>query len=1544
MSASVVTGASVKPHSAKRDTTPHMSDHRSPSSAMPEDDRDSIIDFEDELQQELENEIDASFDSLFAEDLDLDIDFADDAEPSRLSAAPDRTSTEYSVDDDFGDLDHLDNDNDDDDDDANDQDEEDDDEVDFDFDDPSIPIASDAAAPTNPRASAAAAYKPPVYTPTNGSHPRVIEDEDDDEDEEDEYRYDDDDDEEDVEQSDSASEDEFEAVDFGSQVGYGSPTIPAASAAAASGTATATEEPVSATAKRPRTQVRIGDMDFLDRYKDHAPSLTLHLFDSHFRFNGQEGVFLYNSTMRFFFDALNEGRIPVDLVDVLAQVEIKYYEGCLIVEVHDHRRPSLEPKVKKQRVSELMTCSAFGAAHTVPVAASSPFSVPAHVVPEPGSSSAAPTQNGIQGSAEKESAAAEPSSASDRTTVYKKVMRPTAETLNLDIQLLCESSRAQLSQTDVLEIEGMVLVATEEPLDLEPDFQVSRISNAIRYIEYSHMLPRKRCKYNSAEIEAEKEERREKQKLLSLMDDRKNREFQPSFNRLSQVHELRNKKFLSDAEPHPEAMPGTSSTAGSTAGRKKNRGQMSLMPDGSRVIRTLRFVRTINNQSTHTVFHVLAQPEGRGLQGVIRWGVHPDTSIKGGMKTFSFPSEEIMRMHIDNFKLLLSIENNRLVYDSIYPDGIPTAGPPPSSSTAAASATPSTSSRQLPPVSTAGSTVVVDSAENSPIIESSVSSPVVGSNGVSAAAEVPGSPGEGSSASTIQTGSVAKNSARGSRKNSPQPKGKKAASASVEPEAEASTSKTKTAGQKGKSKKALAAAAAAAAAAAEKEAQDAETDGAAAAETDSADVPEIADDAEQQTGESVAMAASKSKGKQAAKASGSLEDVDEDAAKPSTSKEKKGAKGARKTPVPKERKPRAKSKAALAKAAAAEAAAAAAAAAASESSPAPADSTAKSQSPAASQLSVAASGVAGSTSGSAAEDDKPNVQSSALVSPAMTVNSADLLMSPQPTPGVLSGVLSGMRPPAMQQQQQLNGNISQRTINIAVAQLNTQLQAIARANGTAPIEIPTNITSEYLNANPQYYQMLRQQVSVVARQQLQLQLQQQRQQQQQQGGLSTVAGSIGSPQMRPTTPANMAAMMQALQNNTAAAVVSPTGSAQAQVQAPASATTQPDATSAGANSGANTGAQQPLQIQQMLNQLQVTREDFVLVQQYCRISGLQLAGPQDPRFHILLGKAKSGELRRLVVERPGMPAQQQPSNTAGQDMSSAAPMQANSISIAQTPAVVPIQLPRDLSTMTPQERQQFNEFMRLRQLPNAGAGQQNSSANPGLIPNQATFAAAANMLQQQRQMAMSAAATATAASAAVGQSPAIAGNLQSPMVRPAQINGTPVAQPAQRPQAPSIAAMASPNPGPAVPPGLPSAGQQQLLQQLNMAGVTPQERQQVFLQIQQMTLQQQQQRQQQQQQLQQAAAAAPQRPPQINIPMLLQQITSGQVNPAALPPQFLIYLLQNAQLPISPEHRLIMQQTLAHHIQLQQQQQQNGGNQVAAAAATGSGQTGGPSQ
>ncbi|KAJ1959171.1 Transcription factor spt20, partial [Dipsacomyces acuminosporus] len=347
-------------------------------------------------------------------------------------------------------------------------------------------------------------------------------------------------------------------------------------------------------------------------------------------------------------------------------------------------------------------------------------------------------------------------------------MRPTSETINLDLHLACERNRSTLSQDDILRIEGMILLAVEEPLDLEPDVQVSRVSNAIRYIEYGHLLPRKNRKYNSAEIEAEQAEREEKLKLLTLMDDRKNRDFQPSFNRVSQINEWRHKKLLGDAEVYPAAVPPVVST-GKKAPSKKSRSQMSLLADGRKVIRTLRFVKTVNGRSIHTVFHVVELPDNHGLQGILRWGTLPDSSLDGDTRIFPFANELMMRTHIDNFKLFSSMEDNRLIYDSLYPNGVPTSGPPPS---AAAPSLVSNSgngynSNSAPIASVAGSTT----ANSSPAVGSASQSPVVTAGSI-----------EKTEAAKSKASSTKVN-ARGSRKNSPQPKPKKSnARGSAEPD------------------------------------------------------------------------------------------------------------------------------------------------------------------------------------------------------------------------------------------------------------------------------------------------------------------------------------------------------------------------------------------------------------------------------------------------------------------------------------------------------------------------------------------------------------------------------------------------------------------------------------------------------------------------------------------------------------------------------------------------------------------------------------------
>ena len=78
----------------------------------------------------------------------------------------------------------------------------------------------------------------------------------------------------------------------------------------------------------------------LKKYRNKPPSLIIHLHLTHFRFDQQDGSFSYNSPMKFVLEHLKSQTIPHDMLEELRNSEVKFYEGCLIVQVQDHRTVS----------------------------------------------------------------------------------------------------------------------------------------------------------------------------------------------------------------------------------------------------------------------------------------------------------------------------------------------------------------------------------------------------------------------------------------------------------------------------------------------------------------------------------------------------------------------------------------------------------------------------------------------------------------------------------------------------------------------------------------------------------------------------------------------------------------------------------------------------------------------------------------------------------------------------------------------------------------------------------------------------------------------------------------------------------------------------------------------------------------------------------------------------------------------------------------------------------------------------------------------------
>ena len=81
----------------------------------------------------------------------------------------------------------------------------------------------------------------------------------------------------------------------------------------------------------------------LKRYRNKPPSLIVHLHPTHFRFDTQDGSFTYNSPMKIFLEHLKALTVPHEMMEELHAAGTKFYEGCLIVQVQDHKsntRPS----------------------------------------------------------------------------------------------------------------------------------------------------------------------------------------------------------------------------------------------------------------------------------------------------------------------------------------------------------------------------------------------------------------------------------------------------------------------------------------------------------------------------------------------------------------------------------------------------------------------------------------------------------------------------------------------------------------------------------------------------------------------------------------------------------------------------------------------------------------------------------------------------------------------------------------------------------------------------------------------------------------------------------------------------------------------------------------------------------------------------------------------------------------------------------------------------------------------------------------------------
>ncbi|GAA5878592.1 hypothetical protein JCM16303_002134 [Sporobolomyces ruberrimus] len=312
----------------------------------------------------------------------------------------------------------------------------------------------------------------------------------------------------------------------------------------------------------------------LKRYRRSPPSVVVHLYPNHFRFEHQHGNFGYDSPMKCFLESIREQKLPTDLLDVLDSSSIPYYDGCLIVEVHDHRQYSSSPSTSTQP----STSGAPLSLATLPPSKLFTFSI------TPSSQSNSPYQQ--------------------KAEVYRIVLAPNPATLWNELGILSRryeedqelggTGGGGFSHEQAVKMESIILNRTVPPLCLDPSIQTSRIANSM--LRATTLRPPKRKRFcnsgecddgsneNENEEEAEiddstamtganggeekvmsKKEREQYEKLMKVGDEGISKLKGPAFSRLAFIQSYRerqtNPHAASQQQQQPAAAPASASTS-----------------------------------------------------------------------------------------------------------------------------------------------------------------------------------------------------------------------------------------------------------------------------------------------------------------------------------------------------------------------------------------------------------------------------------------------------------------------------------------------------------------------------------------------------------------------------------------------------------------------------------------------------------------------------------------------------------------------------------------------------------------------------------------------------------------------------------------------------------------------------------------------------------------------------------------------------------------------------------------------------------------------
>jgi transcription factor SPT20 len=307
----------------------------------------------------------------------------------------------------------------------------------------------------------------------------------------------------------------------------------------------------------------------LRKYQGNPPSLVVHLHPTHFRFDQQDSTFPYKSPMGMFIEHLRKRTIPHDLLDYFTNGGVPFYEGCMIVQVHDHKsvaqakeatttsKPNDEADKSIHRLSAYLTPS--------------PYAIRTkETLGLPSEKREATDPDGKENGGEDKDKEAMPapslpgegqkSKTAPKARVFTTVLLPTAQSLQRDLTIkaatprnandgrndvvpqtpaipptpssampppakkLKTAERMELDATNIYAAEGEILVATTAELDLAPTKSIEELILKLEsQVHPNHSAPPpqpKTRKRTVAEMAADEALAAEQERFMLIYDER----------------------------------------------------------------------------------------------------------------------------------------------------------------------------------------------------------------------------------------------------------------------------------------------------------------------------------------------------------------------------------------------------------------------------------------------------------------------------------------------------------------------------------------------------------------------------------------------------------------------------------------------------------------------------------------------------------------------------------------------------------------------------------------------------------------------------------------------------------------------------------------------------------------------------------------------------------------------------------------------------------------------------------------------------------------